>query len=231
MNLSNLRQNHPLLLSHMKECGYSESYIHSVQIEISRILLHEKDNSWNSYLDVYQDYVSGPHSERSLLCKATLIGIIAHFDLEGLYPGKHQWHTLWGRGVYSRLIPEFKGLVDYYKNLTDTLQICENTVKSNLSAISYFLFFLQKAGCNSLSDICEQYVLEFFSYDGKGPGKTAGHKNRISRVLRACSGYSEYCLKADSFLPPIHDKRKNIQYITHDEVSALREYADKGLHH
>lgn len=199
MNLSNLRQNYPLLLAHMKEIGYSESYIHSVQIEINRILLREKDNSWNSYQDACKDYASGLHSERSLLRKATLIGIIAHFDLEGIYPGKHQWHTLWGRGAYTQLTSEFQGLVDHYRNAAGTLQLCANTVKSNISALSNFLYFLQKAGCNSLSDICEQYVLEFFSDEGKGPSKTAGYKNRISRVLRACSGYSEYCLTADSF--------------------------------
>ena len=229
MNLSNLRQSHPLLLAHMKEIGYSERYIHSVQIEINRILLHEKDNSWNSYQDIYQDYASSPHSERSLLGKATLIGIIAHFDLEGIYPGKHQWHTLWERCVYTQLVPEFKGLVDHYRNLKDTLQICENTVKKNISAISNFLYFLQKAGCNSLSGICEQHVLDFFSDDGYGPNKTASHKNCISRVLRACSGYSEYCLTADSFLPHIHNRRKNVQYITQGEISVLREFADKDM--
>lgn len=228
MNLLNLRQNHSLLLTHMKETGYSESYIHSVQTEINRILLHEKDNSWNSYQDIYRNYASDPHSERSLLRKATVIGIIARFDLEGLYPGKHQWHTLWERGVYTQLIPEFRALVDQYRNLADTLQICGNTVKTNLSAISNFLWFLQKAGCCSLSGILEQHVREFFLDDG-GLRKTAGHKNRISRVLRACSGYSEYCLIIDSFLPPIHDKRRNIQYLTPDEVSAIREYADQEL--
>lgn len=147
MNLLNLRQNYSLLLTHMKETGYSESYIHSVQIEINRILLHEKDNSWNSYQDIYHNYASDPHSERSLLRKATVIGIIARFDLEGLYPGKHQWHTLWERGVYTQFIPEFRALVDHYGNLADTFQICGNTVKNNLSAISNFLWFLQKAGC------------------------------------------------------------------------------------
>lgn len=229
MTLSNLRQNHSLLLTHMKETGYSESYIHSVRIEINRILLREKDNSWNSYQDIYQDYASGPHSERSLLCKATVIGIIARFDLEGLYPGKHQWHTLWERGVYTQLIPEFKDFVDHYRKLADTLQICGNTVKTNLSAISNFLCFLQEAGCASLSGIREEHVLGFFLDDGESLRKTAGHKNRISRVLRACSGYSEYCLVIDSFLPPIHDGRKNIQYLTPDEVSVIREYADQAL--
>lgn len=228
MNLSNLRQNHPLLLSHMKESGYSENYIHSVQLEINRMLFREKDNQWNSYLDVYLDYASGSHSERALLYKATLVGLIAHFDLEGIYPGNHQRHTLWGRGVYTQLIPEFKGMVDHYRDLAEMLHICQNTVKTNISAISNFLFFFQKAGCGSLGNICEQDVLKFFSDDGKGPDKSAGHKNRISRVLKACSGYSGYCPTIDSFLPPIHARRKNIQYITHDEVSALRAYADKG---
>lgn len=140
MNLSNLRQNHPLLLDHMKEIGYSERYIHSVQLEVNRILLSEKDNSWNSYQDIYQDYASGPHSERSLSGKATLIGIIARFDLEGQYPGKHQWHTLWERGVYTQLVPEFKGLVDYYRNLEDTFQICEISWRITGSEVVSFLF-------------------------------------------------------------------------------------------
>lgn len=42
MNLSNLKQNHIKLISYMKKHGYSENYIHSVQIEINRILLHQK---------------------------------------------------------------------------------------------------------------------------------------------------------------------------------------------
>lgn len=138
MNLSNLRQNPPLLLSHMKESGYSENYIHSVQLEINRMLFREKDNQWNSYLDVYLDYASGSHSERALLYKATLVGLIAHFDLEGIYPGNHQRHTLWGRGVYTQLIPEFKGMVDHYRDLAEMLHICQNTVKTKISAISNF---------------------------------------------------------------------------------------------
>lgn len=48
-------------------------------------------------------------------------------------------------------------------------------------------------------------------------------------LYAAYSGYSEYCLAADSFLLPIHNRRKNVQYITQDEVSMLREYADKDL--
>jgi len=104
MDLSNLKQNHKKLISHMEEKGYSKSYIHTVRIEIDRILLHEKENSWDSYQDVYRDYESSPHSKRSLLRKATLIGLIANYDLEGLYPGEHQWHTSYKLVVFLILI-------------------------------------------------------------------------------------------------------------------------------
>jgi len=229
MDLSNLKQNHKKLISYMEEKEYSKSYIHAVQIEIDRILLHEKGNPWDSYQDIYRDYEASPHSKRSLLCKATFIGLIAHFDLEGLYPGGHQWHTLWHRGVYTRLLPEFKGLVDHYKAAADILEIRKVTIKRNLSTISNFLYALQVMGCGSLTDVNEKYVLRIFSDDGKNPSKSAGHKNTISRILRSCSGYSDDCLTIASFLPPIHNKRKNIQYVTADEATTLRAYADKGL--
>lgn len=229
MDLSNLKQNHKRLISYMEEKGYSKNYIHTVQIEIDRVLLHEKDNSWDSYQDIYRDYESSPRSKRSLLRKATLIGLIANFDLEGLYPGEHQWHTLWNRGVYKQLLPEFKGLVDYYRMAADKLDIREATIKRNISSMSNFLYALQAMGCGSLTDVSEKYVLRFFSDDGKSPSKSAGHKNTISRILRSCSGYSDACLIIASLLPPIHNKRKNIQYITADESATLRTCADKGL--
>lgn len=228
MDLSNLKQNHTKLISHMKVHGYSENYIHTVQIEINRILLHEKDNPWDSHKDIYRDYESFPHSKRSLLRKATLIGMIANFDLKGIYPGRHQWHALWDRGVYTQLLPAFKELVDYYRNTACKPENCEGTVKSNVSTISNFLYALQEMGCSSLTDVSETHVLAVFSDDGKGPSKSAGHKNTIARILKSCSSYSGDCLAIVSFLPPIHDKRKNIQYLTSDEATKLRICADEG---
>lgn len=228
MDLSNLRHHHQKLISHMEENSYAPEYIHTVQMEIARILFHEKDNPWDSYQDIYRDYEGISHSKRSLLRKATLIGMIADFDLNGIYPGDHHWHSLWERGVYAKLLPEFKGLVDHYSMTADLLQIKETTLKRNISSISNFLYSLQEMGCNSLTDVNEEYVLNFFSDDGKSPCKSAGHKNRISRILMLCTNYSESCQMIVSFLPPIHNKRTNIQYITEEEVTALRTCADNG---
>lgn len=228
MDLSNLRHQHTKLISHMKECGYAPEYIHTVQMEIARILLHENDNSWDSYKDIYHDYEEIPHSKHSLLRKATLIGMIADFDLHGIYPGDHHWHSLWERGVYTKLLPEFKGLVDHYSMTADLQQTKKTALKQNISSISNFLYALQKMGCRSLADVSQEYVLNFFSDDGKSPGKSAGHKNLISRILMSCTDYSESCQMIVSFLPPIHNKRTNIQYITQEEATALRACADNG---
>lgn len=229
MDLSNLKANYTKLTSYMEDRGYSKIYIHSVKAEIDRIILHEKDNSWGTYLDVYRDYKSSSLSKHSLTYKATLVGLIANFDLKGLYPDGRRRHTLWSRGVYAQLLPEFKELVDYYKNTSDILKISENTLKGNVSAISSLLYTLQGMGCSYLTEISEKYVLKFFSADNKNPSISAGYKNTISKILRSCSGYSEDCLRIVSFLPPIHNKRKNVQYITADEVDSLRTIADNSL--
>ena len=176
MDLSNLKKNSTKLILHMEGKGYSKKYIHTVQLEIDRILLHGKDNFWDSYLDIYHDYESFPHSKRSLLRKATLIGMIANFDLKGLYPGGHQWHALWGRGVYTRLIPAFQELVDYYRNTAGLLERGECAAKRSVSAISNFLYALQEMGCRALADVSERHVLSFFRMMAKNPVKVPAIK-------------------------------------------------------
>lgn len=225
MDLTNLCQNHMKLISYMQAQGYSKSYIRMVKNEIDRILRCIDNNTWDSYLDIYQEYAG--KSRRSRIGKATVIGLIARFDTEGLYPDG-QWHTLWSRDAYEKLLPDFKGLVDFYKSLPALSEIRKTTMKSNISCISNFLSFLQEMGCTHLSDITETQVLKYFSRDGCVPDKSAGHKNRIRSVLAACTGYSDYCSRIAFFCPPIHNKRKNIQYITEKEITLLKSYVDES---
>ncbi len=152
MDLTNLCQNHMKLISYMQAQGYSKSYIRMVKNEIDRILLCTDSNTWDSYLDIYQEYEG--KSRRSRIRKATVIGLIARFDTEGLYPDG-QWHALWRRGAYEKLLPDFKGLVDFYKKLPALSAIRKTTIKSNISCISSFLSSLQEMGCTHLADVTE----------------------------------------------------------------------------
>ena len=129
MDLTNLAQNHTKLISYMEDMSYSESYIHSVKAEIDRILCHEKDNSWSSYLDIYRNYESDSPSKQSLIHKATLIGILENFDMGGLYPNGRRRHSLWERNAYTQLLSEFKKIVDYYEIVVRTLGGMDNIVK------------------------------------------------------------------------------------------------------
>jgi len=228
MDLTNLKQNQAKLVSYMENTGYSKSYIHSVKVEINRILSYEKDNPWKSYLDIYRDYESALPSKQSLICKATLIGMIEHFDMAGLYPNGRRRHSLWERNIYSQLHSEFKILVDYYEN--SMLKTSKKTLQGNMSALSNFLYALQEMGCKCLIEVSENHILQFFTDDNKkAPCKSAGYKNVILKTLKQCALYSDECMRIASFLPPMHNRRKNIQYITNDEVVMLRACADNGL--
>lgn len=220
MDLTNLNQKHSELISYMEAQGYSKSYICMVRTEVNRILLQSDTNTWNSYLDIYLEYKC--KSRRSYIRKATVLGLIARFDVEGLYPNGRRRHNLWKRTAYEKLLPEFKGLVDFYNALPDLLKLREKTVSTNSSCVSNFLLSLQEMGCVHLSDISETHVLKYFSEDGYAPNKSSGQKNRIRAVLSACVGYSSHCIRIASFCPPIHNRRKNIQYVTEGEIASLK---------
>lgn len=225
MDLTNLCRNHTKLISYMQSQGYSESYICMVKNEIDRILRCADSNTWRSYLDIYQEYKG--KSKRSRMRKATVIGLIARFDMEGLYPDG-QWHKLWKRSTYEKLLPDFKSLVDFYKKLPGLSALRKTTLTGNISCLSGFLFSLQEMGCTCLDEITETRVLRYFSRDGSKPDKSAGHKNRIKAILAACAGYSDSCIRISSSCPPIHSRRKNIQYITEKEVMLLKSCIEES---
>ncbi len=47
-------------------------------------------------------------------------------------------------------------------------------------------------------------------------------------MLAACTGYSDYCARIAFFCPPIHSKRKNIQYITEKEIALLKSCVEES---
>lgn len=62
MDFKNLREHHEELLSFMEKSGYSSTYIHRFKEEINRILKEADSHNWQSYQDIYLDYLENPHS-------------------------------------------------------------------------------------------------------------------------------------------------------------------------
>lgn len=127
------------------------------------------------------------------------------------------------RGAYSKLNPQFKEIVDYYCSL--------DKIASSLSVPSFlqpaargaqFLYYLQGKNLYSLDQVTENDVVRFFIRDGK-PVYTASSRNRVAKFFHAVSSNYPEFINFRAWLPYIRVARKNIQYLTDEEVSAVKK--------
>ncbi len=226
MNVENLRNNHPKLISYMEATGYSKDYIGRLQTEIQKILAEADTKDWDCYNDVYQDYEATALSLGSLEKKRAFIGAIKEFDLHGKYPdGK--WSGLVERGAYLKLVAEFRSLIDYYCMAAQERGKKESSINTESKNVSAFLLSLQNAGINRLDDITEEAVMSVFvSPDGEQL-KSYNYRKFISAVLKVCIPLNpDACRKVLSFLPVTKRVRKNIQYLTSQETHAILDAMD-----
>ena len=75
MDLTNLRQHHEELVNHMKNSGYSMSCIYMYKRQIREILDLDLE-SWTSYQDIYQYFVSISSNQKDLKWRRSVIGSI-----------------------------------------------------------------------------------------------------------------------------------------------------------
>lgn len=69
----------------------------------------------------------------------------------------------------------------------------------------------------------EDAVLSFFVSEDGSPRKGCSYKKNISAVFKAGLNWKEpQCQRILSFLPLLRETRKNIQYLTQDEIRLLR---------
>lgn len=226
MNVENLRNNYPKLLSHMEDSGYSKSYIYSFRREIQWIISEAGLRDWDCYGDVYRDYQANLPSRDKLEKKHAIIGAIEQFDLHGRYPDS-KWHSFKTRGPYPKLVPKFRLFIDHYGKVAREHGKKESTIYMESHNASNFLFSLQETGINHLDDVTEEVLVSLFiSPDGR---RLKGHNYRkcASALLKACIPLDpDACRKVLSLLPETRNTRKNIQYLTPEEVQRIRSALD-----
>lgn len=213
--------------NYLKKEGYSESYIRRVRENIHWILKNEKNKSWQSYLDVYHDRVHKSESKGYKKNHRTAFGAIQQFDLYKEYPNRRIKNRFIKRGAYYQLIPEFKELIDFYREADKLRGIKEHTICGNVSAASCFFYAMQKKGIQSFDYINEEDVLSFF-LDSEGKiSKCSSYKKKIAAVFKAGIGCKvKGCQTLLAYLPPIRPKRKNIQFLTPEEVECIHVLLD-----
>jgi len=229
MDVKNLRDNYPKLISYMEINGYSKTYVDRFKREIKRILGLAGSKEWSCYTDVYLEYTKTHHSFDYLRDKRTIIGAIEQFDVHGRYPDGRRRHELFKRGAYPLLSPEFKSVIDYYCKAEKKRGKKATTIYTESHNASTFFSSLQQKGIDSLDKITEEAVLPIFISPDETLLRSCSYKKNIAAVLKACIPcHPETCPRILAFLPALRETRKNIQYLTSEEIQKVKEALSKG---
>jgi len=227
MDFTNLREHYHELLTYLEMEEYAAKTIQLVQNNIDWILRNEKHKTWQSYLDIYNDRVQKSGSELYKKNQRTLLRVIRQFDLHVEYPTRGVKNPLIERGAYHRLIPEFKSIIDYFKASGNARDLKESSIKAYTNLTAAFLFKMQKKGLDNLGSINEEDVLSFFLNDEGDLSKCSAYKKSIAAVFNIAADWREYeCHRLLAYLPQIRPRRKNIQYLTQEEVISIRSVID-----
>jgi len=224
MNVQNLRDNYPKLISYMETNGYSKTYVDRIKREIEKVLSSSDSKEWSCYTDVYLKYTETSHSPAYLRDKRTIIGAIEQFDVHGRYPDGRRRHELFGRGAYPLLSPEFKSVIDYYCEAEKKRDKKDTTIYTESHNAATFFLSIQQKGIDSLVNITEEAVLSIFISSDETLLRSYSYKKNITAVLKACIPcHPEVCHRILTFLPAIRETRKNIQYLTPEEIRKVKE--------
>lgn len=227
MDLQNLRDTYPLLLSYMEAASYSKQYIQYIEKDILWIINESIHYTWQSYDDIYQTYVDKWKNKTTLNNKKRRLLVIERFDLGSKMPNglKHAHKS----SAYDSLSAEFKDFIDTYRNL-DELGYSKSYLKRTSYMVCSFLLDLQNKGVNSFNSITERSVLDIFSFNGK-ICRSYDFKYAVEFAFKTCLPFYKdgICSKILSYLPALAHVRKNVQYLTKEEVWRIKSVLEEDI--
>ena len=227
MNVSYLAEHVGDLLNSLSVLGYSEISIGRYKTVIFQILNNASSENWTDFTDIFEWYKSRTDSPTTLEKKRAILSKIEHFCLTRQFPTQIKvGGNLYSHGSYDRLCSSYREMVDYYIDSDRKRGIKESTIHSRKCKISSILFTIQKQGCESLNSVTDDIIMNCFIQDGK---VIRAHTSSVtfSAFVRACEGlYIEDSSSILAMIPCQRSKRKNVQFLTNDEVVSLRESLD-----
>ena len=228
MDTRHLEEHFHELTEHMESAGYSAHHIRTFRTEFNWIVRHSDGNQWESYQDIYLERSARlrPQTLRAVRCA---LAALERFDLHGELPsGVKQPTSVNQRSAYSKLSPQYREVIDRYRSCEEKRGKKGSTISHEASNASCFLLAMQQRGCNELSEIGEEDAISFFWSDG-ALVRGCSYRKNVSAVLKAAAGGDPECARVESCLPRLREKRKNIQYLTGEEVAELKAFlADRG---
>lgn len=221
MNVQNLKANYPKLIEYMRKEDYSKIYIDSIIEEIDRTIKLESSKNWNAYEDIYYDYMKENGSNEFLKQKRSLLNTIKYFDLYNKYSNRELNPKLVPDTAYSKLCSNYKFIIDYYFIIEQKRGRKKTTVYNDASCGANFLLYLQENGFDSLDKLTEKIVISFFVSDDGRKHKSYEYKKSVASVFKTYSSiYPQSQIL--TFLPKLKRYRKNIQYLTVEEIEKFK---------
>lgn len=220
MGFENLLLNYGKLIKHMEDNGYSKNYILLLKTEINWLQKNgDLTDSYEAACAMREEQTNSPEMRRRYRLE---YGILKRFDVDGIYPDYRQKEPLVKYGAYYQLCPEYKEVIDCYKEAALLRGLKPNTIKGNTSAGACFLHFMQSRGLCSLSEIDECAAMSFFTDASGNVALSNGYKKQVSAVFKADLGkYTKNARRILAYLPCIRPRRKNIPYLQPEENQEL----------
>ncbi len=217
MDISNLNEKVKGLVSYLQDIGYSVTYTDYVKKMAKWLSDHSDRYKWKSLSEAEQTLKELWPNKYTCRNKVRLLRIIRQYVEKGILPDGHK-HYL-SPHHYELLNEEYRKITDVAFCIVDKRCKSSTNVKY---ALSSFFFRLQEMGICSLESITEDAVLAVFSQDGK-LGKSHSCKYTVEYGLKAClTHYGQSVARIIAYLPSIPNRRKNIQYLTGQELAAIK---------
>lgn len=224
MNVKKLSERLALLISHLMSHKYSDCYIGKYKfvskLIVENLMEHSKLDD-NFFERIYHLLEQRSVSKSTLYEHQCILRGIRSYIVLGEYPNRGRKSRFLKEERYKFLSPEFQSIIDYYVNHSQGRKKETAIYRERMMGIM-FLTHLQSEGCMTISDVSEASVLSFF-YSGGEIVREATYKGHILAVLKINQNRDEIFRRLISFLPNPPRRRKNIQYLTDEEMSRIKE--------
>jgi len=207
MNTTNLQKNLNLLIEY-------------IQHEADLVIRY--GGEFNDYDDYYLNFIKPSLRNPNSYYRKSYLTVIYNFDLFNRLPNRRKnEHRLVYKSYYEHLNDEYKKIVDNYQLISRLNGKKDSTIKCESYNAACFFYYLQNICNKSLYEITESDVLGFFVDENNNPKFSCSYKKNISAVIKANIPSNDECKKIVGYLPRLKEIRKNIQYLTYDEIMCI----------
>lgn len=222
-----LRTKAPILLEHLRDKGYSQYYIGLFRLGINYVLRLRSEQPGISYEEIYRTKVDADPTHRPLLHWRRLFRIIERFEKTGVLPGCG-YVIVGGDKKYATLSDEFRRVIDTYRREEPKTGKKLMTIHREAKLATSFFCALQKQGVFTFSEARDNHIQTILS------GYSCGYRKIVRVVIRHCAPFFEEgaCERFISMFPMTRNKRRNIEYLTAEEIKSVKTVLtspDSGL--